>query len=65
MAHALEITARVISCAALIMVSVSAAFVVGDNIMVKMLGLGLGLGPAVSVLVDATARTPAARARPP
>jgi putative drug exporter of the RND superfamily len=49
-AHALEITARVISCAALIMVSVFAAFVVSDNIVVKMLGLGL----AVSVLIDAT-----------
>ncbi len=49
-AHALEITARVITCAALIMVSVFAAFVVSDNIVVKMLGLGL----AVSVLIDAT-----------
>ncbi|MGV9556913.1 MMPL family transporter [Streptomyces sp. NPDC003401] len=49
-AHALEITARVITCAALIMVSVFAAFLVSDNIVVKMLGLGL----AVSVLVDAT-----------
>ncbi|MFJ3981737.1 MMPL family transporter [Streptomyces fungicidicus] len=49
-AHALEITARVITCAALIMVSVFAAFIVSDNIVVKMLGLGL----AVSVLVDAT-----------
>ncbi|MEV7084092.1 MMPL family transporter [Streptomyces sp. NPDC093516] len=49
-AHALEITARVITCAALIMVSVFAAFVVSDDIVVKMLGLGL----AVSVLIDAT-----------
>ncbi|WP_441247248.1 MMPL family transporter [Kitasatospora sp. McL0602] len=49
-AHGLEITARVITCAALIMVSVFAAFVLSDNIVVKMLGLGL----AVSVLVDAT-----------
>ncbi|WP_329581337.1 MMPL family transporter [Kitasatospora sp. NBC_01250] len=49
-AHGLEITARVISCAALIMVSVFAAFILSDNIVVKMLGLGL----AVSVLVDAT-----------
>ncbi|MER8002931.1 MMPL family transporter [Streptomyces sp. NPDC095613] len=49
-AHGLSITARVISCAALIMVSVFAAFIVSDNIVVKMLGLGL----AVSVLVDAT-----------
>ncbi|MFE0643841.1 MMPL family transporter [Streptomyces sp. NPDC058877] len=49
-AHALEITARVISCAALIMVSVFAAFIISDNIVVKMLGLGL----AASVLIDAT-----------
>ncbi len=49
-AHALEITARVISCAALIMVSVFAAFILSDNIVVKMLGLGL----AFSVLIDAT-----------
>ncbi|NEA62976.1 MMPL family transporter [Streptomyces sp. SID12488] len=49
-AHALEITARVITCAALIMVSVFAAFVLSDNVVVKMLGLGL----AVSVLIDAT-----------
>jgi RND superfamily putative drug exporter len=49
-AHALEITARVITCAALIMVSVFAAFILSDNIVVKMLGLGL----AVSVLIDAT-----------
>ncbi|MFJ9428487.1 MMPL family transporter [Streptomyces sp. NPDC101490] len=49
-AHALEITARVITCAALIMVSVFAAFIVSDNVVVKMLGLGL----AASVLIDAT-----------
>ncbi|OEJ49922.1 MMPL family transporter [Streptomyces agglomeratus] len=49
-AHALEITARVITCAALIMVSVFAAFFLSDNIVVKMLGLGL----AASVLIDAT-----------
>ncbi|MXM67733.1 MMPL family transporter [Streptomyces sp. HUCO-GS316] len=49
-AHALEITARVITCAALIMVSVFSAFIVSDNIVVKMMGLGL----AVSVLIDAT-----------
>ncbi|MEU9190173.1 MMPL family transporter [Streptomyces sp. NPDC048484] len=49
-AHALEITARVITCAALIMVSVFAAFILSDNIVVKMLGLGL----AASVLIDAT-----------
>ncbi|MFI1970279.1 transporter [Streptomyces cinnamoneus] len=49
-AHGLEVTARVITCAALIMVSVFAAFVISDNVVVKMLGLGL----AVSVLIDAT-----------
>ncbi|MFE0044638.1 MMPL family transporter [Streptomyces albireticuli] len=49
-AHALEITARVITCAALIMVSVFAAFIVSENIVVKMLAVGL----AVSVLIDAT-----------
>jgi RND superfamily putative drug exporter len=49
-AHGLRITARVITCAALIMVSVFAAFILSDNIVVKMLGLGL----AVSVLIDAT-----------
>jgi RND superfamily putative drug exporter len=49
-AHALELTARVITCAALIMVSVFAAFLLSDTIVVKMLGLGL----AVSVLIDAT-----------
>ncbi|WP_240138042.1 MMPL family transporter [Streptomyces sp. MUM 178J] len=49
-AHALEITARVITCAALIMFSVFAAFLINENIVVKMLGLGL----AVSVLIDAT-----------
>lgn len=49
-AHGLEITARVITCAALIMVSVFAAFILSDDIVVKMLGLGL----AVSVLIDAT-----------
>ncbi|MGW6260937.1 MMPL family transporter [Streptomyces sp. NPDC055085] len=49
-AHALEITARVITCAALIMVSVFAAFILNDSVVVKMLGLGL----AASVLIDAT-----------
>ena len=48
--HGIEATARVITCAALIMVSVFAAFILDDDIVVKMLGLGL----AVSVLVDAT-----------
>jgi RND superfamily putative drug exporter len=49
-AHGIEATARVITCAALIMVSVFAAFILDNNIVVKMLGLGL----AVSVLIDAT-----------
>ena len=49
-AHGIEVTARVISCAAMIMVSVFAAFIISSNIVVKMLGLGL----AVSVLIDAT-----------
>ncbi|WP_431980541.1 MMPL family transporter [Streptomyces qinglanensis] len=49
-AHGLERTARVITCAALIMASVFAAFLLTDNIVVKMMGLGL----AVSVLIDAT-----------
>ncbi|WKK23936.1 MMPL family transporter [Streptomyces olivoreticuli] len=49
-AHALEITARVITCAALIMTSVFAAFLISPSVIVKMLGLGL----AVSVLIDAT-----------
>ncbi|TQF06722.1 MMPL family transporter [Kitasatospora acidiphila] len=49
-AHGLRITARVISCAALIMISVFAAFLLSHTIVVKMLGLGL----AVSVLIDAT-----------
>jgi RND superfamily putative drug exporter len=48
--HGLEITALVITCAALIMASVFAAFVLSNNIVVKMVGLGL----AVSVLIDAT-----------
>ena len=43
-------TARVITSAALIMISVFAAFVLGDDIDVKMFGLGL----AVAVFVDAT-----------
>jgi RND superfamily putative drug exporter len=43
-------TARVITSAALIMISVFAAFVVGDDPIVKMLGLGL----ATAVFIDAT-----------
>jgi len=49
-AHGLATTARVISCAALIMTSVFAAFLLSTNVIVKMLALGLGL----SVLIDAS-----------
>ncbi|MHC3467440.1 MMPL family transporter [Streptomyces sp. 7R007] len=43
-------TARVISCAALIMTSVFLAFLLSTNVVIKMLALGLG----VSVVIDAT-----------
>jgi RND superfamily putative drug exporter len=43
-------TARVITSAALIMISVFAAFVLGDNPTIKMFGVGL----AAAVLIDAT-----------
>jgi RND superfamily putative drug exporter len=43
-------TARVITAAALVMVSVFLAFVLTDDVIVKMLGVGL----ATAVLVDAT-----------
>jgi putative drug exporter of the RND superfamily len=49
-AHGLATTARVISCAALIMASVFAAFLLSTSVVVKMLALGLGL----SVLIDAS-----------
>ncbi|MGO8961206.1 MAG: MMPL family transporter [Streptosporangiaceae bacterium] len=49
-ASGLASTARVISCAALIMTSVFAAFLLSANVVVKMLALGLGL----SVLIDAS-----------
>ncbi len=49
-ASGLASTARVISCAALIMTSVFAAFLLSANVTVKMLALGLGL----SVLIDAS-----------
>ncbi|MER7467485.1 MMPL family transporter [Streptomyces sp. NPDC097981] len=49
-AAGLASTARVISCAALIMTSVFLAFLLSANPVVKMLALGLG----VSVVVDAT-----------
>jgi RND superfamily putative drug exporter len=43
-------TARVITSAALIMISVFGAFVLGDDPMGKMFGIGMG----VAVLLDAT-----------
>jgi putative drug exporter of the RND superfamily len=49
-AGGLAATARVITCAALIMTSVFLAFLLSTNIVVKMLALGLG----VSVIIDAT-----------
>ena len=49
-AQGLAGTARVITCAALIMTSVFSAFLFSTNVTVKMLALGLGL----SVLIDAS-----------
>ncbi len=49
-ADGLAVTARVITAAALIMVCVFSAFVLGDNRSLKLFGLGL----ASAVLVDAT-----------
>ncbi len=49
-AAGLASTARVITAAALIMVSVFSAFVTSDQVVIKMLAIGL----AVSVLIDAT-----------
>ncbi len=49
-AAGLGVTARVISCAALIMTSVCLAFLLSNDVVVKMLALGLG----VSVLIDAS-----------
>ena len=46
----LTASARVITAAAAIMISVFAAFVLGDNVIIKMLGVGL----AVAVFLDAT-----------
>jgi RND superfamily putative drug exporter len=43
-------TARVITSAALIMISVFAAFILGDDVGIKMFGLGL----AAAVFIDAT-----------
>jgi putative drug exporter of the RND superfamily len=49
-AAGLAATARVISCAALIMASVFLSFVLSTNVVVKMLAIGL----SASVLIDAT-----------
>jgi RND superfamily putative drug exporter len=49
-ADGLAATARVITAAALIMVSVFFAFVLGDDRAIKLFGLGL----AIAVLIDAT-----------
>jgi RND superfamily putative drug exporter len=49
-ADGLAATARVITCAALIMTSVFLAFLLSSNVVVKMISLGLG----VSVLIDAS-----------
>ena len=49
-ATGISATARVITCAALIMTSVFLAFLLSTNVVVKMLALGLG----VSVIIDAT-----------
>ncbi len=49
-ADGLAVTARVITAAALIMVCVFSAFVLGDNRQLKLFGLGL----ATAVFVDAT-----------
>jgi putative drug exporter of the RND superfamily len=49
-ADGLAVTARVITAAALIMVCVFSAFVLGDDRSLKLFGLGM----AVAVLIDAT-----------
>jgi RND superfamily putative drug exporter len=49
-ADGLAHTARVITAAALIMISVFLAFVLGDEVFLKMMGIGL----ATAIFVDAT-----------
>jgi RND superfamily putative drug exporter len=49
-ATGLAATARVISCAAIVMTSVFLAFLLSTSVVIKMLALGLG----VSVVIDAT-----------
>ena len=48
--HGIASTARVITSAALIMISVFLGFVLGDDPIIKMMGLGL----ATAIFVDAT-----------
>ncbi len=48
--HGIAITARVITSAALIMISVFLGFVLGDDPVTKMMGLGL----ATAIFIDAT-----------
>src|SRR5690606_19212279 len=48
--HGIAVSARVITAAALIMISVFASFVLGDSPEIKMFGVGL----AVAVALDAT-----------
>ena len=48
--HGIAVTARVITSAALIMISVFGGFVLGEDPILKMMGLGL----ATAILVDAT-----------
>jgi RND superfamily putative drug exporter len=49
-ADGLAATARVITAAALIMITVFGSFVLGNNIVIKMFGLGM----AAAILIDAT-----------
>jgi len=49
-AHGLAVTARLITAAAAIMICVFGAFVIGDDRVLKLIGLGL----ASAVLIDAT-----------
>jgi RND superfamily putative drug exporter len=49
-ADGLAATARVITAAALIMITVFGSFVLGDNVVIKMFGFGL----AAAILIDAT-----------
>ncbi|MEU3243741.1 MMPL family transporter [Streptomyces sp. NPDC006875] len=50
LAGGVAVTARVITCAAIVMTSVFLAFLLSTNVVIKMMALGLG----VSVVIDAT-----------